>query len=198
MRRQPSSKKGGSDTPAKETDPLLEASAPSYLQSTQGSSTRSRRRTSRSPHLSRDPMDQSQEPVDGDFDSYQIVTDPSNRSNDTTTGGSSQGSQHYTPGSRSVHSVKRQQSPTESGSSDIDHPPLLEVPEHIYAVRKGALSVLKPLTKTWVRPMMFDYYFLRMMIAVSLTRAIAPFPSVSVGCFHWVCLDDFVCSGTMD
>ena len=156
MRRQSSYKKGGAtDTPARETDPLLEASAPSYLRSTQGNSTRSRRRTSRSPHLSGDPMDQSQEPADGDFDSYQIVTDPANRSNDTSVG-SSKGSNHYTPGSRSVHSVKRQESPTGSGSSDKDHPQLVEVPEHIYAVRKGALSVLKPLIKTWVRNMMIQ------------------------------------------
>ena len=30
-------------------------------------------------------------------------------------------------------------------------PPLLEIPEEIYAVRKAALQVYKPLTKTWVR-----------------------------------------------
>lgn len=30
-------------------------------------------------------------------------------------------------------------------------PPLLEIPEEVYAVRKAALRVLKPLTKTWVR-----------------------------------------------
>lgn len=29
-------------------------------------------------------------------------------------------------------------------------PPLLEIPEEIYAVRKAALQVLKPLNKTWV------------------------------------------------
>jgi hypothetical protein len=34
------------------------------------------------------------------------------------------------------------------GSSS--QPPLLEIPEEIYAVRKSALQVLKPLTKTWV------------------------------------------------
>jgi hypothetical protein len=32
-----------------------------------------------------------------------------------------------------------------------DEPPLLEIPEEIYAVRKAALQVLKPLNKTWVR-----------------------------------------------
>ena len=30
-------------------------------------------------------------------------------------------------------------------------PPLLEIPEEVYSVRKAALQVLKPLTKTWVR-----------------------------------------------
>jgi hypothetical protein len=35
--------------------------------------------------------------------------------------------------------------------NDTDAPPLLEIPEEIYAVRKAALQVLKPLTKTWVR-----------------------------------------------
>lgn len=149
MRRQPNHNKGGgTERPARETDPLLEASAPSYLRSTQGNSTRSRRTNSRSPH----PMNQSSQSQDGDFDSYQIVADPSNRSNDATS--SSKSSTHYTPGSRSLHSAKKQQSPTESGggsSDDKDNPPLLEVPEHVYAVRTGALSVLKPLTKTWVR-----------------------------------------------
>ena len=36
------------------------------------------------------------------------------------------------------------------GSGSQDQPPLLEIPEEIYAVRKAALKVLKPLTKTWV------------------------------------------------
>lgn len=31
------------------------------------------------------------------------------------------------------------------------HPPLLEIPEEVYAVRKSALQVLKPLTRSWVR-----------------------------------------------
>lgn len=34
-----------------------------------------------------------------------------------------------------------------------DHPPLLEIPEEIYAVRKAALQVLKPLTSSWVSPL---------------------------------------------
>lgn len=34
--------------------------------------------------------------------------------------------------------------------SGSEQPPLLEIPEEIYAVRKAALQVLKPLNKTWV------------------------------------------------
>lgn len=33
------------------------------------------------------------------------------------------------------------------------HPPLLEIPEEVYAVRKAALQVLKPLTSSWVSPL---------------------------------------------
>lgn len=36
------------------------------------------------------------------------------------------------------------------GSGSQGQPPLLEIPEEIYAVRKAALKVLKPLTKTWI------------------------------------------------
>jgi hypothetical protein len=36
-------------------------------------------------------------------------------------------------------------------SFDSEQPPLLEIPEEVYAVRKAALQVLKPLNKTWVR-----------------------------------------------
>ncbi|KAG7348513.1 hypothetical protein IV203_017218 [Nitzschia inconspicua] len=36
------------------------------------------------------------------------------------------------------------------GSNSNEHPPLIEIPEEIYAVRKAALQVLKPLTRTWL------------------------------------------------
>lgn len=56
---------------------------------------------------------------------------------------------------RSLHSLRRSyvvekaaRDATESGGSDL--PPLIEIPEEIYAVRKAALQVLKPLTRTWV------------------------------------------------
>ncbi|KAG7369224.1 hypothetical protein IV203_031967 [Nitzschia inconspicua] len=37
-----------------------------------------------------------------------------------------------------------------SSSCGNEHPPLIEIPEEIYAVRKAALQVLKPLTRTWL------------------------------------------------
>jgi hypothetical protein len=33
---------------------------------------------------------------------------------------------------------------------DEETPPMLEIPEEIYAVRKAALKVMKPLNNTWV------------------------------------------------
>lgn len=46
----------------------------------------------------------------------------------------------------------RPRSPEDSRSLDSNsQPPLLEIPEETYAVRKAALRVMKPLTKTWVR-----------------------------------------------
>jgi len=46
----------------------------------------------------------------------------------------------------------RPTSPEDSRSLDSNsQPPLLEIPEETYAVRKAALRVMKPLTKTWVR-----------------------------------------------
>ena len=46
----------------------------------------------------------------------------------------------------------RPRSPEDSRSLDSNsQPPLLEIPEETYAVRKAALKVMKPLTKTWVR-----------------------------------------------
>lgn len=39
---------------------------------------------------------------------------------------------------------------TDTRSVGSEQPPLLEIPEEVYAVRKAALQVLKPLNKTWV------------------------------------------------
>lgn len=47
---------------------------------------------------------------------------------------------------------QRPRTPDDSRSLDSNsQPPLLEIPEETYAVRKAALRVMKPLTKTWVR-----------------------------------------------
>ena len=46
----------------------------------------------------------------------------------------------------------RPRSPEDSRSMDSNsQPPLLEIPEETYAVRKAALKVMKPMMKTWVR-----------------------------------------------
>jgi hypothetical protein len=48
---------------------------------------------------------------------------------------------------------QRSARPPQDDSRSLDsnsQPPLLEIPEEIYAVRKAALKVMKPLTKTWV------------------------------------------------
>ena len=46
---------------------------------------------------------------------------------------------------------QRPRTPEDSRSLDSNsQPPLLEIPEETYAVRKAALRVMKPLTKTWV------------------------------------------------
>lgn len=37
---------------------------------------------------------------------------------------------------------------TSIGSTTM--PPVLEIPEEIYTIRKAALKILKPMTKTWV------------------------------------------------
>ena len=78
----------------------------------------------------------------------------------TTT--SQQSYQHSTGGAsaanRSLHSLRRSylvekaaRDATGVAAGSADSPPLLEIPEEIYAVRKAALQVLKPLTRTWVR-----------------------------------------------
>jgi hypothetical protein len=54
-------------------------------------------------------------------------------------------SQHH-PAPSSMYDEQQQQQQQPIG----EHPPLLEIPEEIYAVRKAALQVLKPLTSSWV------------------------------------------------
>jgi len=147
-------------TSATELDPLLRASAQSSHY--QGGSIRSRR-TSRSPASSgnnqfsspeyqRDnqmnsPLVDESTNTQNLQDAYQVVNNRSNGANSSLgdSADSSSGSGRYVSGSRSVQSLRRKYN-SESG----EDPPLLEIPEQIYAVRQGALKVLKPLTKTWV------------------------------------------------
>jgi len=61
---------------------------------------------------------------------------------------SSGGQQHYEPPSYRPPSPDGGRSLGDTSGSQPQ--PLLEIPEEIYAVRKAALKVLKPLTKTWI------------------------------------------------
>ena len=75
-----------------------------------------------------------------------------NASQSSGSHGGSSSAQTY-PGLGYVPRIRQQYQ--DHQSDDASHStaggPLLEIPEEIYAVRKAALTVLKPLTKTWVR-----------------------------------------------
>jgi hypothetical protein len=168
-------------TPARETDPLLESSAQSYLH--QSGSIRVRR-SSRSPSLQsnqhfgsnqrqREQMNSplNAEPTNDELqNAYEIAPEPSRSGSVSMGDASSKGSStRYVSGSRSIHSLRSQKNSGDNNNDD--HPPLLEIPEQIYGVRKAALQVLKPLTKTWVsrysivisfqtfQPLIFFTYF---------------------------------------
>jgi hypothetical protein len=142
---------------ANETDPLLsQSSAPSYARTLASSNIRSRRTSgSRSPitatnqHFGSIENDMNTaygaDSLDKEIQqSYDILQDEASPSGNRSV--ASQGSSH-SGGSRSVHQLRRHYVARGSGG---EHPPLLEIPEEIYNVRKSALSVLKPLTRTWV------------------------------------------------
>jgi hypothetical protein len=77
----------------------------------------------------------------------------------STAGGGEGGSHAPSSNSnRSLHSLRRSHllSGREAGVSSGregsgNSSPLLEIPEEVYRVRRAALQVLKPLTRTWVR-----------------------------------------------
>ena len=59
---------------------------------------------------------------------------------------------------RSLHSLRRshllsgrEAGVSSGGEGSGNSSPLLEIPEEVYRVRRAALQVLKPLTRTWVR-----------------------------------------------
>jgi hypothetical protein len=177
--RQPSSRETrgrnkGSEaqaTTARETDPLLQTSSPSHFPSrrtetnTNGGSSIRARRSSRSPtvsvnqhfgpleHQQHDPMNTehaADTPDQNIQQAYNIFQDDRSRSGNMSLDVSSRISTESSQ-SRSAHQPLRRHYVAEKGGGSFgDHPPLLEIPEEIYGVRKAALSVLKPLTKTWV------------------------------------------------
>jgi hypothetical protein len=84
--------------------------------------------------------------------SYRRIQDDGSRSGNLSVGDNSY--QNSTT-SRSLHSLRRsylveKSTQAETIGSGVDHPPLLEIPEEVYGVRKAALQMLKPLTRTWV------------------------------------------------
>jgi len=88
--------------------------------------------------------------------SYTQLRNDGSRSGNISQGGNSASSYQNSTGggSRSVHSLRRSHilsGREESGGEGMGNSsPLLEIPEEIYRVRKAALQVLKPLTRTWL------------------------------------------------
>jgi hypothetical protein len=92
--------------------------------------------------------------------SYRMKQDDGSRSGNVSVGGNSY--QNSTT-SQSLHSLPlsnliAKSGPAETMGSGEDHPPLLEIPEEVYGVRKAALQMLKPLIRTWVRLPHFGIY----------------------------------------
>lgn len=85
--------------------------------------------------------------------SYTQLNDDASRTGNGSVGGNSSASYQNSTGggSRSVHSLRRTHLvAVENGGEGQGNPPLLEIPEEIYRVRRAALQVLKPLTRTWL------------------------------------------------
>lgn len=155
-------------TAATETDPLLQASAPSFFAAVRASQTVTRGSSIRSRKSSRSPtgvqfgssagQEQAQMNTASGVDPTRLdLGEPYNLNpdDDASSGGDSSrqsiGSNHTT---RSLISLRRKARAEKllrnHNANSNDHPPLLEIPEEVYAVRKSALQVMKPLTKTWV------------------------------------------------
>jgi hypothetical protein len=110
--------------------------------------------------------------------SYAPINEDGSRSGTMSLGGNSEGSYHNAPAcggsnttnsNRSVHSLQR--SHLISGRDVLSRGDasgniaLLEIPEEVYRVRRAALQVLKPLTRTWVS----RYFFVREIKRLSPT-----------------------------
>jgi hypothetical protein len=157
----------GGDTTATENDPLLQSSAQPFLPSgrrnvteTHAGSVRARR-SSRSPTVSVNHHFGSVDIQQQDQMNRASAVDPPERelahgydiNEDASQGDSSRNSasSHRSLLMRRQNRQEKQARETMFGNSaPPDHPPLLEIPEEVYGVRKAALQVLKPLTKTWV------------------------------------------------
>jgi hypothetical protein len=152
---------------------LLQASATSYSDSRridrtdqQGGSIRSRRRSptvSVNQHFGSTEYQQEGQMntalapgSDAQQQPYEFMKDEPSRSENVSLSSTSRRSQAMAPNASSIGSTPsmRRQAEEQRQGDDAhngEHPPLLEIPEEIYGVRKAALQVLKPLTKTWVR-----------------------------------------------
>jgi hypothetical protein len=161
-------KKKGASVVAKETDPLIRASR-------SGGSLRARR-SSKSPvdHAHFTPQGRTMigvntdDSYNGDQDGYESIESASLHRRQplqqTVLQDDEESNYLYPPDSAGSVTSTRPDVPLQqaggiqgvqsSESASVgsgSQPPLLEIPEEIYAVRKAALKVLKPLTKTWVR-----------------------------------------------
>jgi len=131
-----------------ESVPLLSQSSATSYSRTSATNIRSRRASgSRSPHQ----IDMNKTHEDNSVDkeiqqSYNILQDNPSGSASLGDGSLSVNSSH-SGGSRSFHQTRRHYVARGSGSGEH---PLLEIPEEVYSIRKSALQVLKPLTRTWV------------------------------------------------
>jgi len=160
---------------ATEGDPLLSSNRGGRIPSAQhfsGSTIRARR-SSRSPNTTYLPMEQQQGPSDryGTYQTseghgYQEGASQTSTPIGSTGGAHNQQSllqfQQQSPSDSVPPSAEREEGlyrtshqyaqdeeepPSRGGGG---HPPLLEIPEEVYAVRKAALQVLKPLISSWL------------------------------------------------
>jgi hypothetical protein len=169
---------------ATESDPLISSVQGERASGRlHGGSVRARR-SSRSPKTIDTPMDQLQQKRGYDqqggsrqAEGYSYLENASQGSSYTYTGGSISTNQHQ--GTIFTQQYPHELSPEEPDTTDsriygqatvrpgplqpsggTAHPPLLEIPEEVYAVRKAALQVLKPLTSSWVSRLSHGYFFL--------------------------------------
>jgi hypothetical protein len=206
----------GGDSRATENDPLLQSlsSGRRNVTETHAGSVRARR-SSRSPTVpvnhhfgSADNQQQDQmnralavDPPERElthgYDIHEDVSHADSSSRNSTT------SSHRSLLMRRQHRKEKQEKlarETMYGDNAApEHPPLLEIPEEVYGVRKAALQVLKPLTKTWVS----GYKALKFSPIITFTKIRSLFSlfflsSLSAGCIRWLCPHSPFWNGKMD